>query len=783
MKTYATKLLVWVLMLFALNGYAQNAKKFYKDGKKELKEEKFDNAISLFSQAIELDANYTDAYLDRAVAYEKLDKKLEAAEDYNKATSLNPKEYINFYHAGRLYHDLQQYEKAVKFLNQSTNLDKKHLESYQTKVKSLIALKKFPDALKESEKTLDIKKTDLNYYHHGVISYNLKNFDKAVTNFEKAIRENSTFEDAYNGLAKSLYSLGKLDDALAISDKVVKLNNNNKESFLIRSMIYHKKADYPNAINDLSLILSNISPDDENIYFLRGEYYQEFNQHQNAINDFCKVLSINEENAMAYYQRAVSYEEISKDQEAVKDYEKFKQNLVANDNKSRKLLRKAKERIYFLSKESNKPVIVITSPKMTKDGHLEVKQDADKIKLMGKVTDESELEYLTFNGKKYVLKPNIVDNTFEIDIDVSDIKQIKIAASDIYHNLQESTYPLLRTEINLPTIHLISPYASDNGEIYLESNAPTLFLEGRVTDESLIKSIFIEGVTASYRTDELNPGFTASVTIANKGTLTVKVEDIFGNLKEIKYTLNRDGAQISADNPMGKTWVIFIENSSYQSFASLDGPAKDVTEMKSAFSNYKIHNVIHKKNMSKAQMERFFSIELRDLVKKQRVNSLIVWYAGHGKFIHETGYWIPVNAMRDDEFTYFNINNLKASMQSYSKFIKHTLVITDACESGPSFYMAMRSDPKERDCGDWQATKFKSSQVFTSAGNELAADKSQFTQTFSNTLKYNPDDCIAIENIVLKVTKAVSETGSQKPRFGKIAGLEDEDGTFFFIKK
>ena len=67
---------------------------------------------------------------------------------------------------------------------------------------------------------------------------------------------------------------------------------------------------------------------------------------------------------------------------------------------------------------------------------------------------------------------------------------------------------------------------------------------------------------------------------------------------------------------------------------------------------------INKKNMSKKQLERFFSIELRDLVRSNRVNSLLVWYAGHGKFINETGYWVPTDAKRDDEFTYFNINNL-----------------------------------------------------------------------------------------------------------------------------
>jgi hypothetical protein len=95
----------------------------------------------------------------------------------------------------------------------------------------------------------------------------------------------------------------------------------------------------------------------------------------------------------------------------------------------------------------------------------------------------------------------------------------------------------------------------------------------------------------------------------------------------------------------------------------------------------------------------------------------------------------------------------------------------------------MRSTPKERSCDDWQATKFKSSQVFASAGYELAVDDSQFTRTFANSLANNPNACIPIESIVNKVTSAVVKNNQQKPKFGKIEGLEDEDGTFFFISK
>jgi hypothetical protein len=187
--------------------------------------------------------------------------------------------------------------------------------------------------------------------------------------------------------------------------------------------------------------------------------------------------------------------------------------------------------------------------------------------------------------------------------------------------------------------------------------------------------------------------------------------------------------------------------------------------------------------MTKVDLQKFFSIELRDMIRSNRVKSILIWYAGHGKFVNERGYWIPVDASRDDEFTYYNTNALKASMQSYPDYLDHTLVITDACESGPSFYQAMRSGLQERSCDDWESTLFKSSQVFSSAGYELAVDNSQFTKTFANVLVNNPGSCLPIEKIVDKVTAAVVNGNRQEPQFGKISGLEDEDGTFFFMPK
>jgi hypothetical protein len=261
------------------------------------------------------------------------------------------------------------------------------------------------------------------------------------------------------------------------------------------------------------------------------------------------------------------------------------------------------------------------------------------------------------------------------------------------------------------------------------------------------------------------------------------VKDIYGNENIQVYALNRSAATAGIDNPMGNTWVVFIENGKYASFPSLEGPAKDVTAMKTALANYKITKTIHKKDMTKTEMEKFFSIELRDYVKNNNINSLLIWYAGHGKYVSPTGYWVPSDGKTDDEFSYFGIANLKAAMQSYAGKLVHTLVITDACESGATFLMAMRGGDEEKRCDNFELTKAKSSQVYTSAGYELASDNSQFTKTFVNTLNNNVEPCLPIEKIVKKVNVAVSQAGNQVPKFGKIKDLEDEGGTYFFIKK
>jgi tetratricopeptide (TPR) repeat protein len=760
-----------------------SAKKYFKAGEEFLEAKKYSDAVNLFSRAISTDPNIDDAWFKRGLAYEGLQDYKNAAADYDRAIVYDPKNEEIYYHLGKAEYEQKQYDKAIVSLTKALKLEKKYLPAMQQKILTHLAINQVINALSLCDSAINIEKSGRNYFLQGLVLEKGNSAAKAEMAYMSAIKKEKGMLDAYIRLADiQIMSLNKPNEAMTNANEALKIAPNSIDALKVRSKVYLKKLDYPLAVNDISSAIV-LAPENAALFFVRANYYLDYKQYQNAINDLNKVISLDPQNAEAFYKRAACYEEIGNVPLALKDYEALVK-ISEYDGKAQTLLKDAKARLFELNRETDVPELTLAQPVQKEKKVLEIPFNKNQITIKGTVNDKSSISFIKIKNKDVAFEKRNGQSEFtsEVAIDSTD-SFIAVSVSDVYNNILADTFRISRTEINAPQVAIIAPVTSDNGEIYLDTNDPNIYIEGKITDESKIKSIMIDGMLASFKVDEMNPTFSVNLPISNKSKIDVTATDIYGNEKTYTYKLNREGADLLAANPMGKTWVVFIENSNYQTFASLEGPTKDVSLMKNVLTKYQVNNIISRKDMTKGQMEKFFSIELRDLIRSNHVNTILVWYAGHGKYINETGYWIPVDAKRDDEFTYFNINVLRAAFQSYPSTLNHTLVVTDACESGPSFYQAMRSDIKERACTDWQASRMKSSQVFSSAGYELAKDNSEFTKTFANMLQSNPNACIPIESIVLKVTNAVSQGNKQKPKFGKISGLTDEDGTFFFIAK
>ncbi len=758
----------------------QTPKKYCEAAEKFEKAKNFDAAVENYSKAVEMDPKFEKAYTARALCYEKLNYKAEAIEDYKKSMVFSPKEKELYFNAGRLYADLEKYKDADDMLRKAIERDKGYREALAVEVQVLFKLKDYTYGLTVTQLAIEDKKTALSLYNHAVMQDSSKNFVEAEKFYKNSKYEDPKFIPAYVALALTQIKLKKSDDALKVCDDALTKESSNADVFLVKSLAWASKKDFQNAINEITKVI--LTKPNTDALKLRALFYETLGQHHNAINDYSEVLKIDEKDVMAYLKRAAAFEQTQNFKAALSDYNKVA--TMANGNeKIDAIVKQAKKKIFDLNKESAKPEIEISSVKFEKNV-IKISADKNEMSFKGIIRDASLIKNIDVNSGTVIYSVDSLNPEFSIKMtDLIKLNEITISATDVYNNTQVTQYKLEKTESDKPIIAIETPIATFENEIFIENNNADIYIQGKIKDASLIESILIDGVSASFNPSNINPDFSIQVKIADKTKISVSVKDIYGNENIQVYVLNRTAATAGIDNPMGNTWVVFIENSKYISFPSLEGPAKDVTAMKTALANYKITKTIHRKDMTKTEMEKFFSIELRDYVKNNNINSLLIWYAGHGKYVSPTGYWVPSDGKTDDEFSYFGINNLKASMQSYANKLVHTLVITDACESGATFLMAMRGGDEEKRCDNFELTKAKSAQVFTSAGYELASDNSQFTKTFVSTLNNNVELCLPIEKIVKKVTTSVAQAGNQAPKFGKIKDLEDEGGTYFFIKK
>lgn len=781
-------IVIFSLQLAALSGYGQTAKAQYKAGNAFMKAGNPTEAVDSYSKAIELDPNLGDAYVARAKAFESLEKYPEAIADFDRAAAFDPKEYDWPFAAGRLAVKIGKYENAVVALRKALLIKAKELEAQNLLVVSLTSLGKYDEAIIEADKALAIKKTPTNYYNHGRIYYLTKNYGLAESNFRAALGDNPKFLEALVGLAQSLYEQKKYVLALGTANDALRISENDRSALYIRARVYHQQKDYMNALTDMARILT-LYPDASDVadmYYYRAVLAREFNQQTVAIADLNKVISLGAVSAEVYFLRGACYEDIFQKEKATDDYNKFVE-MAADQKELEEKSTLAQKRVFDLNKESDKPALTFTEPVEREKGMLDIIKGVETIELRGKVIDQSAVKYMTINGKRIELMNGVVEknNTFTIPFEPGDQTDIVFEVSDVYDNVLNQRYSIRRTEVDPPVIYMMNPMASDNGELFIERTAQFQYFEGTINDESLIQTITIDGVNAGFNPSIYNPTFSANIDLLNKDAINVVVTDVLGNTASKKFTINREAAAMFENNPMGKTWLVFIENSDYKNLPSLQGPSRDVTMMRNAVANYQVHNIIHKRNMSRDQMQRFFAIELRDYILKNRVSSLIIWYAGHGKYYSNTGtgYWIPVDGSRDDEFSYFNTDMLKGALQPYQNAVNHMLIVTDACEAGPSFFLAMRSSGDKPDCNDWNVSKSRSAQVLSSAGYELAVDNSIFTSVFAKSLLDCPVTCISIDEIAQRVMKGVGQNGAQKPQFGQLQGIKHEGGTFFFMKK
>ncbi len=772
-----------ILFLGILSGtlFGQSAKQHIKTGEQFLANGLSDAAIEEFNKAILLDPNDGKTYQMKAQVLLGLNDSSEAASFFRKAAALNADAELNYLRAGELYFSLAEKEKSLECVTKGLELKPKNFNLLLLKTRISFESGDYNASYTFANEAIKSKDQAIAYYYSGASARRLDHFEQANKDLEKTIIRDPNMINAYLELAELQLDQNLYEYAIDNCSMVLLLlDPQNIRALHLRSKAFHAQREPDQALVDITKAIS-LDLNNWQLYMDRAKYNIDYANYSNAVDDYSVVISLNKSLIEAFKNRAYAYEQISKKKEASADYLKLLSLLKAETGFD-ELKAFAQAKVYELGKEENKPEIKIDQPQLTENFELNVREDAESVTLEGTIVEETKLKELKINSQQ--VRPNMENGVykFETELATNGLDFVTISATDVYDNISTVSYPIRLIETQAPKIVLISPAAGLSESIALESGDNTLYIEGKIEDKSYITEIKIDEINASFAPGDYNPRFTATININNRKNLTITARDAFGNESKQKYEFFKEGKMLSGDNPMGKTWVVIIENSNYKQFSSLNSPEKDVVELREALSGYKISKVLHKKDLSKRELERFFAIDLRDLIISNKVKSLLIWYAGHGQTMNNTGYWIPIDGRLNDEYSFYNVNALKASLYSYSS-LTHVLVVSDACKAGEAFSIAMRGDNSLASCDNAKLVSQKSALILTSSNTEPAMDNSLFTKTFINSLANNPKDCIPIDAIAERISIVMYKHTAQKPVFGRISGLDDKNGTFFFMRK
>ena len=165
-------------------------------------------------------------------------------------------------------------------------------------------------------------------------------------------------------------------------------------------------------------------------------------------------------------------------------------------------------------------------------------------------------------------------------------------------------------------------------------------------------------------------------------------------------------------------------------------------------------------------------------------DSLLIYYAGHGKLDNVTGYWIPVEAEIKKQAGFISNSMIRDYLGAIKA--KHIFLVSDSCFSGSLLVGGTRSEPpviSERYYQ--QKDSLKSRQAITSGGNEPVSDggrdgHSIFAYYFLKALRENNEPYLAAQAIITQTARSVANNSTQTPVGQHIKDVQDEGGEFIF---
>lgn len=238
-------------------------------GRQEIQKGKFSEAISYFTQAIEIDSKCLEALYNKGLGNMLLGLYKEATIDFlnvlRENVLYNKDVYLKLAMCFRNMNDINT---ALRYITQGLH---RYLKYYE------------------------------GYLYRGQIYNELKQFEKAMDDFKKVLSSNSNEGKALVGIAESLEGIGDLETAIKMLDEACNYPETSQLSLLKKAILKTKNNDN-SALNDLEKYLE-INPTCPQGFFYKAEFL--FLRNQFPESALCYEQCVKYDRNFEYTPRAI----------------------------------------------------------------------------------------------------------------------------------------------------------------------------------------------------------------------------------------------------------------------------------------------------------------------------------------------------------------------------------------------------------------------------------------------------------------------------------------------
>lgn len=300
-----------IAFLQIANAQTDSADYYFQSGNQKVTSRLYNAASNDFEKAIQLNPSFTEAYIANGKVNIEMNRMYEAGKYFNKAyelapsnqqiiqqlltMSFNSRQYAKTIEMvqkcsgcegtdrmlGMTYYRMEDYGKAVAYLQKALKKDEKDGEAAYTLGRTYLELENEKSAIVYYQKAIDAQPTRNSWiYELGLLFYNQNDFKSALKYFNSATDAGYTKNnDFQENLGFCYLYTGDMDNAMKSLNTVMERKPNNTTLLNDIAFAMYSTKRYDGAIGFYEKLLT-INPNDAVSLFMAGMTFQKMGQKE-----------------------------------------------------------------------------------------------------------------------------------------------------------------------------------------------------------------------------------------------------------------------------------------------------------------------------------------------------------------------------------------------------------------------------------------------------------------------------------------------------------------------